>query len=163
MSARTARVAVTAVMMSALLGVVATPLAGADVSPATQATTEKGERLVNKFFGLFGEPTDTSGLEKFLSSAFILQRANGTSADKATYLEDPASVEAFEISDLQATRTGGVLVARYTVVVDSTVDGQHQATDPAPRLSVFVKGKQGWQIVAHSNFNTLLSEQPDAG
>jgi hypothetical protein len=37
--------------------------------------------------------------------------------------------------------------------VQSTINGQQQSNDPAPRLSVFEKGSKGWQIVAHANFN----------
>ncbi len=29
---------------------------------------------------------------------------------------------------------------------------------PAPRLSVFTKGKRGWRIVAHANFNVPAEE-----
>jgi len=137
--------------------------ATADVSPETQANTEKAEELVTEFFDLVAVDADPADLKAFLSPAFILQRADGSFADKAAYLEDPSIVESYEITDLQATRTGPVIVARYTVVVDSTIGGRKQATDPAPRLSVFVKGKDGWQIVAHSNFNSLLPEQPPTG
>ena len=62
-------------------------------------------------------------------------------------------VEAYQIDNLRATRAGNVIVARYDLVVDSTINGQKQSTTPAPRLSVFVKGPKGWQIAAHANFN----------
>lgn len=143
--------------------VTAASAATADVSPETQANTEKAEELVTEFFDLVADDADPADLKAFLSPAFILQRADGSFADKAAYLEDPAIVESYEITDLQATRTGPVIVARYTVVVDSTVGGRQQATDPAPRLSVFVKGKDGWQLAAHSNFNSLLPEQLPTG
>ncbi len=148
---------VTALVVACSVVTVAGP-AGADVSPKTLANTEKAEELVTEFFDLLAEGTDPADLEAFLSDAFVLQRADGTSDDKAAYVDDPAIVESYEISDLIATRTRPVLVARYTVVVDSTIDGRQQQTDPAPRLSVFVKGKDGWKLVAHSNFNSLVDE-----
>jgi hypothetical protein len=149
-------VAASVVIVSVTVGAVG--VAGADVSPKQQATNEKAEQLVSKFLDLLAEDTDPADLEAFLSDAFLLQRADGTSDDKAAYVEEPAIVESYEISDLQATRSGPVIVARYTVVVDSTVDGREQSSDPAPRLSVFVKGEDGWQLAAHSNFNSIAPE-----
>lgn len=128
--------------------------ASADVSPQQQRNVEQGEQLVSKFLDLLHGP-DTAGLAKFLSPAFLLQRANGEWSDKLGYLNDPAVVESYEIQDLWATRVGDNLVTRYQVVVDSTIDGQEQPTDPAPRMSVFVKGDRGWQLLAHSNFNAI--------
>jgi hypothetical protein len=153
---RIAVILLAAAALAATTGIVGT--ARADVSPQTQATTEKAEELVDEFLGLVAEGTPRAKLAAFLSGAFLLQRADGSFADKASYLENPSVVESYEVSDLQATRTGPVIVARYTLVVDSTIGGQQQGTDPAPRLSVFVKGKDGWQIVAHSNFNSLTPE-----
>jgi hypothetical protein len=145
---------VIAVTLAAATVPVAAAAAG---SPSTPAAAERAEALVTKFFDLLEEP-DVPGLRTFLSPAFVLQRANGTWSDKAAYLEDPAIVESYAIQNLEARRTGPVIVTRYDVVVDSTIDGQQQATDPAPRLSVFVKGDRGWQLAAHSNFNTLVPE-----
>jgi hypothetical protein len=132
--------------------------ASADVSPQTQAATEKAEDLTAKFLDLLAEDTPTAKLDAFLSPAFILLRADGTHADKAAYLENPSIVESYDITDVEARRTGRVIVARYTLVVDSTIDGQRQSGDPAPRLSVFVKGDAGWQLAAHSNFNSLVTD-----
>lgn len=150
------------VLAVAVLGLVAmtgaAATAGADVSPQQQANAEKGEQLVTKFLDLLAPDTPKAKLAAFLSPAFTVQRADGTTDDKASFLEDPSVVESYEISDLTATRTGNVLVARYTVVVDSTIDGRQQSGDPAPRLSVFVKGEHGWQLAAHANFNSLVTE-----
>jgi len=133
--------------------------AGASRVHADTSVDALGKRQVERFLNLLHKP-DVSGLRAFLSPAFVLQRANGTSATKTEYLAAPAIVESYEIQDLTAARADNVLVARYNVVVDSTINGQQQSTDPAPRLSVFVKGPKGWQIVAHANFNSLVGEPP---
>jgi hypothetical protein len=49
-------------------------------NPATTATP-----LVNRFFTLV-EHQDTKGLDRFLSSAFQLERADGSGGTKAQYL-----------------------------------------------------------------------------
>ena len=56
------------------------------------------------------------------------------------------------------TRTGKVIVVRYDVAAVVTINGVQQSRDPAPRLSVFVEGKKGWQMVAHANFNVAAQE-----
>ena len=122
------------------------------------ANTQKGTELVEKFFNLIKDQ-DIKGLGKFLSPAFQIQRADGSFLDRDEYLENPAKVESFEITNLQATKTGNVYVVRYDVIADVMIDGVQQSMDPAPRLSVFVKEKKGWRIVAHANFNV---PEPDA-
>ena len=103
-------------------------------------------------------PPDLPALRKFLSPAYLVQRANGTYANKAETLENPSVLESYELSNLEATRTGPVIVARYDLVADVTIDGEKQSTEPAPRLAVFTKGEQGWQITAYANFNVPASE-----
>jgi hypothetical protein len=54
------------------------------------------------------------------------------------------------------TRAGKVIVTRYEVAAVVTINGGPQSRAPAPRLSVFNKGKHGWQMVAHANFNVAV-------
>ena len=133
-------------LMSAVAALGATPR-DADVD------TQKGTELVEKFFTLL-EKQDEKGLGRFVSPAFQIQRADGSSLDRDQYLANPATVEDFEITNVNATKTGNVYVVRYDAVGTITIDGVPQKTSPAPRLSVFVKTKKSWQIVAHANFNT---------
>ena len=146
-----------ALAVVAALGVGAGSALAADAPPSTKKTTTQAHRLLERFFGLLSPP-DVPALRNFLSSAFVVQRANGTSATKAEYLANPSVLESFDLKNLEATRTGPVIVARYDLVADVTIDGAKQSTAPAPRLAVFVKGEQGWQIVAYANFNVPEAE-----
>jgi uncharacterized protein DUF4440 len=128
------------------------PGASAAVRGDASADTQKGTELVEKFFTIIKDQ-DLEALERFLSPAFQIQRADGSYLTKDEYLENPAKVESFELSEFQVTREGKTIIVRYDSVADVTIDGVQQSTDPAPRLSVFVKGKKGWRIVAHANFN----------
>jgi hypothetical protein len=147
-----------AVLLVALVGVLGgVPVVHAVAAPSAaprdaDVNTQKGTALVEKFFNLL-EDHDIKGLKKFLSPAFQIQRADGSYLTKDEYLANPAKVESFEITNLQATKAGDVYVVRYDVIADVTIDGKQQSMDPAPRLSVFVKGKHGYQIAAHANFN----------
>jgi hypothetical protein len=133
------------------------PAAGAVVRSDASADTQKGTELVEKFFTIIKDQ-DLKALEKFLSPAFQIQRADGSYLTKDEYLENPAKVESFELSGFQVTRAGKTLIVRYDSAADVTIDGVQQSTDPAPRLSVFVKSKKRWQIVAHANFNVPAEE-----
>jgi len=113
-----------------------------------------GTSLVNQFFTLI-QKKDTAGLDKMLSPAFQLERADGTGTGKTEYLKALPTLNSFELSDFSASRVGNVLVVRYLATATGVVNGKPYAPGPAPRLSVFVRNGKRWQIVAHANFNPL--------
>ena len=111
--------AMTAVL-SASVGVVLVPAAAAAGRDAMtrrndRSADELAQDLVGRFLDLFvGEP-DVAGLGEFLSPAFLRQGADGTSYTKSEYLEStPAVIASYEVLDLEATRSGSILVARAT-------------------------------------------------
>jgi len=128
--------------------------AGTSPAPSSESAATVAQPLATKLFQLLHDK-DTAGLEAFLSPAFTLQRADGSSADKAAFIQRPADVVEFTISALAATQTGNVIVARYMADVVGTASGRPYTPGPAPRLSVFVWDGSDWQLVAHANFNPL--------
>lgn len=118
-----------------------------------------GKRLSDKFLGLL-KNGDVAGLKKFLSPAFQLQRATGAGATKAEYLSELPTIGEFVVSDVEATRSGDVLVVRYLATVEGLADGRMYTPGPAPRISTFVLTDGRWQIVSHANFNALLTPRP---
>jgi hypothetical protein len=136
-----------------------TVTAGARTAHAGTANDQKGRELVEKFLTIIKEQ-DAPGLRRILSPAFQLQRADGSTADRAAYLRSPSKLESYEIDDLHATRAGTVLVVRFDLVADSVIDGTPYSNAPAPRLAAFVKGAHGWQLVAYANFNVPAAEPP---
>jgi hypothetical protein len=119
--------------------------------------TTRGTALVERFFDLL-QDGNVKGLKALLSSGFQLQGADGGYLDKQEFVADPPDVESYDLSNVKVTRAGDVLVVRYDVQAVVTIDGVSQSRDPAPRLSVFVHGKRGWQLVAHANFNVPAEE-----
>jgi hypothetical protein len=135
----------------AALVLIAAPASGA----SRAATPEKAARpLVVKFFKLVRD-RDVAGLVTFLSPAFQVQRADGSGAGKAEYLDRLATVRKFTLSNLTATRSGSTLVVRYLATVEGLVNGKPYTPGPAPRLSVFHWTGKRWQLAAHANFNPL--------
>ena len=135
----------------AALVLVAVPAAG-----ASQAATpeETARPLVVKFFKLVRD-RDVAGLVTFLSPAFQVQRADGSGAGKAEYLDRLPIVRKFTLANLKATRAGATLVVRYLATVEGLVNGKPYTPGPAPRMSVFHWTGKRWQLAAHANFNPL--------
>jgi hypothetical protein len=146
---------VVAIMLAALSAVAGV----ADAAPEAKDPDARGTKLVTSFFDLLKDG-DVEGMERFLSPAFQLQGADGGFLDKDEFIADPPELESYELSGLRATRSGKVIIVRYDVQAVVTIDGKPQSRDPAPRLSVFAKGKNGWQIVAHANFNVPEADAP---
>ena len=139
------------VLLAGLLG--AAPAAAAPRAPSSDPVAT-GKSLVTKFFTLI-QTKDAAGLDKMLSPAFQLERADGTGLGKDEYLQKLPTLTSFELTKFSAGRVGSVLVVRYLATATGVVDGKPYTPGPAPRLSVFMHSGKHWQIVAHANFNPL--------
>ena len=145
-----------ALSMLALLfapGVSATDQTVETTAPRADPTTT-AKSLVDRFFVLLARK-DHAGLQRFLSPAFQVERADGSGSGKKEYLARLATINRFRITKLKATQTGATLVVRYLAEVKGVVNGKRYAPGPAPRLSVFTWNGRRWQLVAHANFNPL--------
>ncbi len=130
--------------------------AGSGTRPAPQLAdpTAAAKPLVIHYFVLI-QHRDVAGLERFLSPAFQVQRADGSSSGKADFLANLPTVTKFYLSDLAATQAGPVLVVRYLARATGLVNGKPYTPGRAPRLSVFSWNGERWQLAAHANFNPL--------
>jgi Domain of unknown function (DUF4440) len=143
-------------VIACLVAAVLAPSAATAVAPAPRYgnPTAAGKALVVRYFTLL-QQKDVAGLDRFLSPAFQVQRADGTASEKAEYLKKLPDVQKFSLSKFRATQQGATLVVRYQAVVTGTVNGKAYTPGPAPRLSVFAWNGQRWRLAAHSNFNPL--------
>jgi ketosteroid isomerase-like protein len=127
---------------------------------AFNAAAEEGSTMTaaHQAVRVFVE-TVTSGearaLEAILAPEFQILRANGVGYDRKGYLasELPAIDKSFEwrLEDVVATASGDLLVVRYWLVINQTIDGRPTA-QRAPRLTVFRRDDDRWLVVAHANF-----------
>jgi hypothetical protein len=124
--------------------------------PAPRLSNPAGtaRQLVTRFFGLVAHK-ERVGLERFLSPAFQLERADGSGGGKKAYLANLPTVDEFHIMQLRATQAGATLVVRYLARVEGVVNGEPFTPGPAPRLTVFAWDGERWQLAAHANFNPL--------
>jgi Domain of unknown function (DUF4440) len=123
-------------------------------APTLADPSATAKPLVNQFFTLL-EKRNTTGLDRFLSPAFQVVRADGSNSEKTAYLSDLPTVDSFRITNLSATQSGSVLVVHYLATATGLVNGKPYTPGPAPRLSVFEWNGSRWQLVAHANFNPL--------
>jgi protein-disulfide isomerase len=145
---RRVRLLTVALAAAGVLLMVSLSSVGASTRPGT-----RGLQLVNRFFSDV-QGKKVADLKKFLSSAFQLQRADGTRQSKAQFLAKLPTVKSYKLRDTLETSAGPTIVVTYQVAANEVIDGKPYQTGYLPRISVFVNGPQGWQFVAHSNFNT---------
>jgi ketosteroid isomerase-like protein len=96
---------------------------------------------------------DEAALTAVLAPEFQILRSDGRGYDRADYLGTGRSHQARPPvpRDLVATASGDVLVVRYILDVEQTIDGG-TVVGAAPRLTVFRKDGDRWLVVAHANF-----------
>lgn len=98
---------------------------------------------------------DPAVVETVLAPEYQILRSDGSGHDKASYLKAlPKHMVRPSISDIVATGDGNVMVIRYRIETDQTVEGK-VVKGISPRLSVFRSENGRWLISAHANFAPL--------
>lgn len=130
-------------------------------APTLDDPDATGAELIDRYFTYLAEG-DAGGLEGFLSDAFIVQRADGSTATRDDYLAKLPKLGKFEVSDLSARQDGPALVVRYDQTVqEEEIGGERFQSKPAPRLSTFVWEDGDWRLSSHANFN--VPDEPRQG
>lgn len=94
-------------------------------------------------------------LAPMLAPEFQIMRTNGVGYSRKDYLSRGvptiSAAPEFSLDDVTATRNGDILVVRYFLRIDETIQGK-PVKKRAPRLTVFRNVAGSWKVVAHSNF-----------
>ena len=116
----------------ALSSMLASYNAAADESAAGAEARE----AIAAFVGAVAS-ADVDGLKAILAPEFQLLRATGVGYDREGYIASGLpTIKEWQVEDLVATASDELLVARYQLVVDETIEGVPVARR-APRLTVF--------------------------
>jgi ketosteroid isomerase-like protein len=135
-----------------LAGLGGAGLLGAASTMAQAAVSEADARAAIEAWLDPLQEGDPARIEAVLAPEFQLLRSDGTGHDKSTYLSDlPKQTSKPEITDLVFSGEGNLIVTRYMLQLDQTINNKPVQTK-APRLSVFRRGGASWLIVAHANF-----------
>ncbi|MFZ5675590.1 MAG: nuclear transport factor 2 family protein [Pseudomonadota bacterium] len=98
---------------------------------------------------------DPAKIEKVLAPEYQILRSDGTGHDKTSYLKSlPNQKVRSKFSDIVARGAGDVMVLRYRIETDQTIEGKTVEAN-SPRLSVFRRVDGQWLISAHANFAAL--------
>ena len=87
---------------------------------------------------------------------FQILRSDGSGQEKTSYLKLlPKQRIRPRVSDVVATGAADIMVLRYRIETDQTVQGKENK-GIAPRLSVFRREAGQWLICAHANFAAMV-------
>jgi ketosteroid isomerase-like protein len=141
-------------MRTVLAGILAAFLAlAAGPAAAEEDLTATAKAAIDAFVGAV--MAGPEALAPVLAPEFQSMRANGTGYSRDDYLASGASevkiYPGFSAEDIVATRDGDILVARYMLRIEETIDGK-PVSKRAPRISVFRRIDGVWKIVSHANF-----------
>jgi hypothetical protein len=127
---------------------------GAGAAAAEEISQEEALKALNPWVDAIftGDP---AAVEKVLAPEYQILRSDGTGHDKTSYLKAlPKHQVRSKFSDIVATGTADVMVLRYRIETDQTIDGK-VVKGISPRLSVFRRVGDSWLISAHANFAAL--------
>jgi len=96
-----------------------------------------------------------------LAPEYQIMRANGVGYDRDDYIAHVTEVKAhpdFAHEDLVVTTADDVMVVRYFLRIDETIEGA-PVSRRAPRLTVFRKIGGVWKVVSHANFGATAPPQ----
>lgn len=129
------------------------PSANADESALSTARAE-----VDRFLqALSGQ----GSLDAVLGEAFQLIRTDGRRYDRAAYLANASTVNGYELKNLQAFESDGVLTATFDITVTGKVGGVERETLGLPRMAVFGKVDGAWKLQAYANLDQGLASGID--
>lgn len=133
------------IFLAAALAVLAMPA-------SAQVTDEEAEAAIMAYVNAV-MAADRAALLELLAPEFQIQRPDGTGYDREAYVagEFLTIAEFLGLSDLRVTANGDIMVARYVLHLNSTLDGR-VVEALAPRLTVFRREGDTWLVVAHANF-----------
>jgi hypothetical protein len=126
---------------------------GSQAAPtlANPVTTARG--LVTAWLAAL-KSGDKKAVAGFLAPNFLIQRADGSTMDRAQYLVNPPTVNTFTVSkDLRAIQDGPSLSVRWSLEVDEVINGKVFKKGEAARLTGFQWTGSRWQIATYANFN----------
>jgi len=125
--------------------------------PVLSDPNATGRELAQRFITILKDK-DNAALADFLAGAFQIQRADGTGADRAEYLEADIKISSFELGpDLLAIQEANTLTVRWSLQIDEVLNGTVTGKKLAPRLSTFLWEKGAWRLLSHANFNPPVS------
>src|SRR6188474_2617220 len=131
-----------------IAGMVVTEMIGGAFAEDDAALKAETEKALNASFTALATG-DPEKVRLFLAPEFQVQRSDGKGYDKESYLARsmPKILTHPTYRDLVVTRNGDIVVARFMIEIEETINGQKVERE-SPQLMVFRVTPERWQVVA---------------
>lgn len=125
---------------------------------ATQVSHSEGEKLEREFWTALSEQ-NLKSLETMLLPEFQSLHFDGP-RDKKGELEliKHLNLGRYTLSNFKTTKLGDALLVSYLALAEESLDGQELTEETLPRISVWMKCKNNYQLFSHVNMNRPLNE-----
>ncbi len=124
---------------------------------AQESNTELsiGENLVHELWNDFKTQNITALQSKIAPGFQSVHEDGARDAEEELKLLKELNLGDYTLSNFRVTEVGSTIIISYFVSVEETIDAQRLSTEPAARLTIFLKTDSGWQWIAHANLNPL--------
>jgi hypothetical protein len=115
----------------------------------------EGENLYRQFLSaITGQ--NWSAVEAMISPSFQSVHSDGT-RDRIAELAllKGVNLGTYTLHDFKVTKADNHLIVTSWISIEETIDGERLSTKSAPRLSVWDKTPNGWQLIALANLNPV--------
>jgi len=124
---------------------------------AQESNTELsvGENLVRELWNDF-KTQNIAALQSKMAPGFQSIHEDGArDAEEELKLLKQLNLGDYTLSNFKVTEVGPSIIVSYFVSVGETIDAKRLSSEPAARLTIFLKTDSGWQWIAHANLNPL--------
>jgi hypothetical protein len=115
----------------------------------------EGENLYRQFLSAIADQ-NWSAVEAMISPSFQSVHSDGT-RDRIAELALIKCIDlgTYTLHDFKVTKANSHLVVTCWISIEETIDGERLSTKSSPRLSVWDKTPNGWQLIALANLNPV--------
>ena len=115
----------------------------------------EGENLYRQFLSAIAGQ-NWSAVEAMISPSFQSVHSDGT-RDRIAELALIKGIDlgTYTLHDFKVTKANNHLVVTCLISIEETIDGERLSTKSSPRLSVWGKTPNGWQMIALANLNPV--------
>jgi hypothetical protein len=115
----------------------------------------EGENLYRQFLSAIAGQ-NWSAIEAMISPSFQSVHSDGT-RDRIAELAllKGVNLGTYTLHDFKVTKADNHLIVTSWISIEETIDGERLSTKSAPRLSVWDKTPNGWQLIALANLNPV--------
>ena len=115
----------------------------------------EGENLYRQFLNAIAGQ-NWSAVEAIISPSFQSVHSDGA-RDRIAELALIKGIDlgTYTLHDFKVTKANNHLVVTCWISIEETIDGERLSTKSSPRLSVWDKNPNGWQLIALANLNPV--------